>query len=64
MIQRHGFDPPLSLRQRGFSLGVNMGSDSIPYNFFGLEYNPKSSLCTHALHRTDSKDPGIHVLNG
>ena len=25
---------------------------------------PRSSLCTHAFHRTDSKDPDVHVLDG
>ena len=33
------------------------------------EYKPRSSLffllmCTHAFHRTDSKDPDVHVLDG
>ena len=27
-------------------------------------YKPRSSLCTHAFHRTDSKDPDVHVLDG
>ena len=65
--QRSGFDPPLeTFSGRGdFSLGVNMGSNSIPpKNSFGWEYKPRSSLCTHAFHRTDSKDPDIHVLDG
>ena len=48
-----------------FSLGVNMGSNSIPpKNSFGWEYKPRSSLCTHAFHRSDSKDPDVHVLDG
>ena len=46
-----------------FSLRVIMGSDSIPPNSFGWEYRPRSSLCTHAFHHTDSKDPDIHVLD-
>ena len=65
--QHHGFDPPLgTFSGRGdFSLGVNMGSNSIPpKNSFGWEYKPRSSLCTHAFHRTDSKDPDVHVLDG
>ena len=33
-------------------------------NSFGWEYKPRSSLCTHAFHRTDSKDPDVHVLDG
>ena len=35
-----------------------------PQNSFGWEYNSRSSLCTHAFHRTDSKDPDFHVLDG
>ena len=31
---------------------------------FGWEYKPRSSLCTHAFHCTDSEDPDIHVLDG
>ena len=46
-----------------FSLGVNMGSHSIPQNSFGLEYKARSSLCTHAFYRTDVKDPDVRVLN-
>ena len=45
-----------------FSLGVNMGSDDIPQKT--LSHKPKSSLCTHAFHRTDSKDSDIHALDG
>ena len=45
-------------------LHVCMGSDSISPNSFGWEYKPRSSLCTHAFHRADSKDPVIHVLDG
>ena len=40
-----------------------MGSDSIPKNSSGWEYKLRSSLCTHAFHRTVSKDPDIHVLD-
>ena len=35
-----------------------------PQNSFGWEYRPRSSLCAHAFHLTDSKDPDIHVLDG
>ena len=36
-----------------------------PQNFLGHEYKQRSSLCTHAIHLTDSKDPDIHhVLEG
>ena len=50
-----------------------MGSDSIPppppllppkNTSFRWEYKPRSSLCTHEFHCTDSKDSNIHVLNG
>ena len=36
-----------------------------PYlkNSFRQEYKLRSSLYTHALHHTDSKDPDIHVLD-
>ena len=40
-----------------------MGSNSIPPNSSD-ESKPRSSLCIHAFHRTDSKDPDIHVLDG
>ena len=66
-MRRRGFDPPLKRLFFGrgdFSLGVNMGSDSIPQNSFGREYKPRSSLCTHTFHYMESKDPDIHVLGG
>ena len=57
-----GFDPPLgTFSGRGdFSLGVNMGSNSI------LPKTPSDESIdrTHAFHRTDSKDPDVHVLDG
>ena len=37
---------------------------TITYNSFGWEYKPKSSLCTHAFHCKESKDPDIQVLDG
>ena len=52
-VMHRGFDPPLSLWQRGFFLGVNMDSDSIPKNSFGWEHKLKSSLCTHAFMDSD-----------
>ena len=33
-------------------------------NSFGREYRARSSLCTHAFHPTDSRDPDIHTLDG
>ena len=50
-------------RRGDFSLGVNMGSDSISPKL-GLEYNLRSSLCTPAFHGKDPKNPDIHVLDG
>ena len=54
-----------------FGLAVHNVTGSIllwgnfpPKNSFGWEYKPRSSLCTHAFHRTDSKDPDVHVLDG
>ena len=35
-----------------------------PQTSFGWGYKLRSSLCTHAFHRTDSKDPDIHVPDG
>ena len=34
-----------------------------PQNSFPWEYKLKSSLCTHAVHGTDLKNPDIHVLD-
>ena len=48
---------------RDFSLGVSMGSDSIPQNSFGWEDKLRSSLCTLAFCRADSKDLDIYVLD-
>ena len=54
-------------------LGVNMGSDSIPppppqkkkkQPLFRMRVLTGSSLFTHVFHRTDSKQPDIHVLDG
>ena len=61
--QRRGFYPPLGTFSGigDFSLGVNMGSNSIPPKTLSDE---RSSLCTHAFHRMDSKDPDVHVLDG
>ena len=60
MIQHHGF---YSLQNLWFSLGGNMGTDSIPKNSFRWEYKSRSSLYTHAIHCTDYKNPDIHVLD-
>ena len=46
-----------------FSLGGNVGPDSIPKNSFRWEFKPTFCLCAHAFLRTDSKDPDVHVLN-
>ena len=47
-----------------FSLELTWVPTPFPKNSFGWEYKPRSSLRTHAFHRTDSKDPDIHVLDG
>ena len=47
-----------------FPLELTWVQTPFPQNSFGWEYKPRSSLCTHAFHRTDSKDPDVHVLNG
>ena len=47
-----------------FPLGANMDSNSITLQLFQMRvYKPRSSLCTHAFYRKDSKDPYIHVLD-
>ena len=66
-MQRHGFNPPLRriFPIRGiFALELTWVLTPFPQNSFGWEYKPRSSLCTHAFHCTDSKDPDIHVLDG
>ena len=40
-----------------------MVSDSIPPKLSDESINPRSSLCTHAFHHMDSKDPDIHDLD-
>ena len=67
--QRRGFDPPLgTFSVKGiFPLELTWVQTPFPppkKNSFGWEYKPRSSLCIHAFHRTDSKDPDVHVLDG
>ena len=47
-----------------FPLELTWIQTPFPQNSFGWEYKPRSSLCTHAFHRMDSKDPDVHVLDG
>ena len=47
-----------------FPLELTWVQTPFPQNSFGWEYKARSSLCTHAFHRTDSKDPDVHVLDG
>ena len=47
-----------------FPLELTWVQTPFPQNSFGWEYKPRSSLCTHAFHRTDSKDPDVHVVDG
>ena len=46
-----------------FPLELTWARTPFPKNSFGWEYKPRSSLCTHAFHHTDSKDPDVHVLD-
>ena len=52
-------------RASSTSTSLNMGSDSIHLTSLSDKsiYKSRSSLCTHALHHTDSKDPDTHVLH-
>ena len=56
-----------------FPLELTWLQTPFPQNSFGWEYKPRSSLCIHAFHRTDSKEswrscprrsPDVHVLDG
>ena len=62
--QRRGFDPPLGkfFGRGDFSLGGNMGSNSIPPKTLSDESINRDLVC--AFHRMDSKDPDVHVLDG
>ena len=64
--QCRGFDPPLGTFSVEwiFPLELTWFKLHSPKNSFGWEYKPRSSLCIHAFHRTDSKDPDVHVLDG
>ena len=67
LMQCRGFNPPLRrifLVEGIFPLELTWVLTPFPQNSFGWEYKLRSSLCTHAFHRTDSKDPDIHVLDG
>ena len=46
-----------------FPLELTWVQTPFAQNSFGWEYKPRSSLCTHAFHRMDSKDPDVHVLD-
>ena len=66
-MQRGGFDLPLRriFRVKGiFPMELTWALTPFPQNSFGWEYKPRSSLCTHAFHGKDSKDPDIHVPDG
>ena len=49
--------------RRFFHLELTWFLSPFLQNSFRWEYNPRSSLCTHAFHCTDSKDPDIYVLD-
>ena len=77
-MQHHGFNPPprrIFLVKGIFPLELSWVLSIPPSPLptpipptpptkisFRWEYKPRSSLCTHALHLTDSKDPDVHVL--
>ena len=50
--------------QISVALKVSVIQTPFPLNSFGWEYKPRSSLCTQAFHRIESKDHGIHVVDG
>ena len=68
MMQCRGFHPPLGrvfFPVEGiFPLELTGVLTPFPKSSFGCEYKPRSSLCAHSFHRTDSKDPDVHVLDG
>ena len=47
-----------------FPLELTWALTPFPKNSFRCEYKPRSSLCTHAFHRMDSKDSDVHVPDG
>ena len=65
-MQRRLFDTPLGrifLVEGIFPFELTSVLTPFPKNSFGWEYKPRSSLCSDTFHRTDSKDPDIHVLD-
>ena len=46
-----------------FPLALTRALTPFPKNSFGWQYKLRSGLCSHAFHRTDLKDPDIHVLD-
>ena len=67
MMQCHRFDPSLGKMfpvEWIFLLELAWVLAPFPKNSFEWEYKLRSSLCTHAFYRSDSKDPDIHVLDG
>ena len=63
VMQHCRFNPAQSHPVGEFSFGGNTSSDSTPLNSLRWEYKLRSSLCTHAFHRIDSKDPDLHVFD-
>ena len=67
LLQGCWFDPLLRNnffgRRDFFSFESTWVLTPFPQNSFGWKYKPRSSLCTHAFHRTDSKLPHIHILD-
>ena len=67
LMQHRWFDPSLRIIfpiEGIFPLELTWVLTQFPQNSFRWEYKPRSSSWTHVFHRTDSKDPDIHVLDG
>ena len=61
--QHRGFTSLKRYCMRGFCLGVDLGSDSTPFDSCRWQYKPRSSVRMHAFHDMDSKDTDIHVID-
>ena len=61
VMQHCRFEPPV---EGIYPLELTWVETPFPKTSFRWDCKPRSSLCTHAFHRTDWKDPNIHVLDG
>ena len=67
LMQFCWFSPPqrrIFPVERIFPLELTWILTPFPKISFRWEYKPRSSLCKHAFHHTNTKDPDIHVLEG